>query len=43
MTAGRIHRVPVVDERGRPVGLVSSTDVLAAVARDWLCSARAAP
>jgi CBS-domain-containing membrane protein len=27
-----IHRVLVVDERGRPVGIVSSTDVLAAVA-----------
>jgi L-aspartate semialdehyde sulfurtransferase len=41
MTGGRIHRIPVVDERGRPVGIVSTTDVLAAVARDWLCSAHA--
>jgi CBS domain-containing protein len=34
MVDAHVHRVPVLDERGRPVGLVSSTDVLAAVARD---------
>jgi CBS domain-containing protein len=34
MVDAHIHRVPVLDERGRPVGIVSSTDVLAAVARD---------
>jgi CBS-domain-containing membrane protein len=28
-----IHRVIVVDEPGRPVGIVSTTDILAAVAR----------
>lgn len=32
MLDAQIHRVIVVDERGRPVGLVSSTDILAAVA-----------
>jgi len=35
MTGARVHRVPVIDDRGRPVGLVSTTDVLAAVAREW--------
>jgi CBS domain-containing protein len=38
MVDAHIHRIPVIDERGRPVGVVSSTDVLAAVARDWLRS-----
>ncbi len=33
MVDAHIHRVIVTDDRGRPVGLVSSTDVLAAVAR----------
>lgn len=33
MLDARIHRVIVVDEVGRPVGIVSSTDVLAAVAQ----------
>jgi CBS domain-containing protein len=33
MVDAHIHRLPVLDERGRPVGVVSSTDVLAAVAR----------
>jgi CBS-domain-containing membrane protein len=33
MIDAAIHRVVVVDEAGRPVGIVSSTDVLAAVAR----------
>lgn len=28
-----VHRAIVVDERGRPIGVVTSTDVLAAVAR----------
>jgi len=32
MLDAHIHRVVVVDPRGRPVGIVSSTDVLAAVA-----------
>lgn len=32
MTDAHIHRVIVVDGRDRPVGLVSSTDILAAVA-----------
>jgi CBS-domain-containing membrane protein len=36
MTGARVHRVPVLDDRGRPVGMVSTTDVLAAVAREWL-------
>jgi len=34
MVDAHIHRVPVVDGSGRPIGVVSSTDVLAAVARD---------
>jgi CBS domain-containing protein len=33
MIDAHIHRVIVVDHRNRPVGIVSSTDVLAAVAR----------
>jgi CBS-domain-containing membrane protein len=33
MVDARIHRVIVLDRIGRPVGVVSSTDVLAAVAR----------
>jgi CBS domain-containing protein len=36
MVDAHIHRVPVLDARGRPVGVVSSTDVLAAVAWDSL-------
>jgi CBS domain-containing protein len=32
MTDAHIHRVIVVDAQGRPVGVVSSTDILAAVA-----------
>jgi CBS-domain-containing membrane protein len=40
MVDAHIHRIPVI-EQGRPVGVVSSTDVLAAVARDWLRSAGA--
>jgi CBS domain-containing protein len=32
MTDAHIHRVIVVDERDQPVGIVSSTDILAAVA-----------
>lgn len=32
MIDAHIHRVIVVDEQGRPIGVVSSTDVLAAVA-----------
>jgi CBS-domain-containing membrane protein len=33
MVDARIHRLIVLDQTGRPVGVVSSTDVLAAVAR----------
>jgi CBS domain-containing protein len=33
MIDARIHRLIVLDQTGRPVGVVSSTDVLAAVAR----------
>ncbi len=33
MSGGHIHRLIVVDEAGRPVGIVTSTDVLAAVGR----------
>jgi CBS domain-containing protein len=33
MIDAHIHRVIVVGEQGRPVGIVSSTDILAAVAR----------
>ncbi len=33
MLDAHIHRVVIVDENERPVGIVSSTDVLAAVAR----------
>lgn len=33
MIDGHIHRVIVVDERHRPIGLVSSTDIMAALAR----------
>jgi CBS domain-containing protein len=32
MLDAHIHRVIVVDARGRPVGVVSSTDLIAAVA-----------
>jgi CBS domain-containing protein len=34
MLDARIHRVVVVDPNERPIGIVSSTDVLAAVARE---------
>jgi CBS domain-containing protein len=34
MIDASLHRVIVVDAHGRPLGIVSSTDVLAAVARD---------
>jgi CBS-domain-containing membrane protein len=33
MLDAHIHRVVIVDERSRPIGIVSSTDILAAVAR----------
>jgi CBS-domain-containing membrane protein len=33
MVDARIHRVIVLDRPGRPIGVISSTDVLAAVAR----------
>lgn len=33
MVDAHVHRVVVVDRRNRPVGIVSSTDVLAAIAR----------
>jgi CBS domain-containing protein len=36
MIEARLHTIPVLDEQGRPVGVVCSTDVLA-VAADWLC------
>jgi CBS-domain-containing membrane protein len=39
MVDAHIHRVPILDERGWPVGVVSSTDLLAAIASDWLRSA----
>ena len=32
MLDAHIHRIVVLDERGRPAGIVSSTDILAAVA-----------
>ena len=32
MLDAHIHRVVVVDEQRRPIGIVSSTDILAAVA-----------
>lgn len=34
MVDAHIHHVPVLDENGKPIGIVSSTDVLAAVARE---------
>jgi CBS domain-containing membrane protein len=34
MTDGHIHRIVVVDAKKRPVGIVSSTDIVAAVARE---------
>jgi CBS domain-containing protein len=34
MLEAHIHRVIVVDEKVRPVGVVSSTDIIAAVARE---------
>ena len=33
MLNAHIHRVVVVDERAQPIGIVSTTDILAAVAR----------
>lgn len=36
MLDARIHRVIVIDHLERPIGIVSSTDVLAAVARETL-------
>ncbi len=33
MIDAQIHRIPIVDERGRPIGMVTSTDVLAAMMR----------
>jgi CBS domain-containing membrane protein len=36
MLDAHIHRLIVLDERGRPIGIVSTTDVLAAVAREAL-------
>lgn len=32
MFEAHIHRIPVLDEQGRPVGVVTSTDILAALA-----------
>jgi CBS domain-containing protein len=34
MVDAHIHRVPIVDERGRPVGIVTATDVVAALAAE---------
>jgi CBS domain-containing protein len=34
MLDARIHRVIVVDHSGRPIGILSTTDILAAVARE---------
>jgi CBS-domain-containing membrane protein len=34
MLDAHVHRLIIVDTAGRPVGIVSSTDVLAAVARE---------
>jgi CBS-domain-containing membrane protein len=34
MVDAHVHRIVVVDEENRPVGIVSSTDVMAAVARE---------
>jgi CBS domain-containing protein len=34
MLDARIHRVIVVDPSGRPIGILSTTDILAAVARE---------
>jgi CBS domain-containing protein len=36
MVDAHIHRVFVLDEGGRPMGVVSSTDILAALAWEWL-------
>jgi CBS-domain-containing membrane protein len=33
MLDAHIHRVVVVDDFGRPVGIISGTDLLAAIAR----------
>jgi CBS domain-containing protein len=38
MIDARTRLAPVIDERGRPVGVVSSTDILGAVAWEWLGS-----
>jgi CBS domain-containing protein len=38
MIDARICLAPVIDERGHPVGVVSSTDILRAGAREWLGS-----
>jgi predicted transcriptional regulator len=43
MMDARIHRVIVVDHGGRPVGIVSSTDILAAVAREARANETVAP
>jgi CBS-domain-containing membrane protein len=34
MLDAHIHRIIIVDEVGKPIGIVSSTDILAAVARE---------
>lgn len=43
MLDAHIHRVIVADKTGKPVGIVSSTDVLAAVARADLARTAGAP
>jgi hypothetical protein len=40
MVDAHIHRVPILDEQGRPVGIVSSTNLLGAIASDWLRAGR---
>jgi CBS domain-containing protein len=34
MLDAHIHRVVITDEQGRPIGIVSATDILAAIARE---------
>jgi len=44
MIDAHIHRILIVDERGRPVGVVSSTDILAALARTgWVAPSSFSP
>jgi CBS domain-containing protein len=36
MVDAHIHRIVITDDLGKPVGIISTTDVLAAVAREDL-------